>query len=32
LSTRDVSVFTSRYILSIRDPWNICDFVYIAGV
>ncbi len=32
LGTWDVSVYTSCYIWSIRNPWDICDFVYIADV
>jgi hypothetical protein len=32
LGTRDVSVYTRCYIWSIRDPWYICDFVYISSI
>ncbi len=32
LGARDISVYTRCYIWSIRDPWYICDFVYIPGV
>ncbi len=32
LGTWDVSVYTRCYIWSIRNPWDICDIVYIADL